>query len=282
MRLNIFIPSKGRAGSAYSVKTFPSATIVVHSKSEQKAYRECYHEANIIVSGVKADAYGLTRQREWICNNLVSKNEWIVFADDNIRVVLALPEPHYLQSFIPIEPKKEICSHWRPLYRTLCAEERFLDEIVPDIVSHCKVVGAHLAGFPSTDNILFRKQKFRDVAYVSGKMMIWHNTGEIPFDHSITMEDFYHTAENLRLYGRSVVNNFVWPRAYHYESGGMGRYEERISLRKADVKILMGRYPGLFRVKDREGFEPGTDLQLNVLRDDIDQWRRFMSQKRLV
>ncbi len=282
MKYRIFIPSKGRPQTAYSIKTFPSATVVVHNNAEYSAYKQYNPQANILVSGVKADAYGLTRQREWICKMMAGKNEWIVFADDNIRRLVALPEPHYSRTFIPIEPKKEVCSHWRPLYRTACTEERFLNEIVPDIISHCKAIGAHLAGFPSTDNILFRKKKFRDIAYVSGKMMIWHNTGDIDFDHTISMEDFYHTAENLRLYGKVVVCSFVFPTAYHYEAGGMGKYEERIKVRKNDVKILTERYPGLFRIKNRVGFEPGTDLQLALHSEDIDRWRVSLARKRLL
>lgn len=263
---------------------------MLHSNRERDAYLEYNSTAKLVVSNTKADQFGLTRQREWVCNNLVRKGEWLVFADDNIREVRALVNPHYLKlsQIDEIEnmarssqPIKEIITKWRKLFRVHCSEGRLLTTIVPDTICHCQQVGAHLAGFSLTDNGLFRGNKFQDVAYIKGKLMIWHNTLEVPFDHTITMEDFYHTAEHLLRYGRAVLNNWCWPRAYHYEPGGLGRYAERAPHRQRDVQILLQRYRGLFRVKDRKGFAPSTDLQLAVTTKHIERWRQQMHRPRL-
>lgn len=296
--MKIFIPTKGRPVRISTHKYFPSAYVVVHNEQEAEQYRAnaTIDPKRILISGAKTDAFGLTRQREWVCQTQAKKNEWILFADDNIYYLLAMDKEHYgfpevlltadhtrLSEEEKATARKE-GAIWRPRFNTRVPVERFLREIVPDTVSHCEIIGAHLAGFSLTDNILFRRKKFVDVGYVIGKLMLWHNTGHVPFDHTVTMEDFYHTAENLKRYGVCVVNNFVAvrPTNCHYLPGGMGTYDERVPYRKRDVETLLARYPGMLAVKDREGFVPGTDLRLLLhSREDVQRWQRAQKRTRL-
>ena len=95
-------------------------------------------------------------------------------------------------------------------------------------------------------------------------------------------EDFRNTAEHLCRYGAVLINNYIFPVANHYEGGGMGTYQERIPVRKQDVRLLMEKYPGLFRIKDRSGFEPATDLALRLhTPKQIQAWRRELPRLRL-
>ena len=277
--MRIFVPSKNRAQTIRTHKLFPEAIVVVHNDAEAESYQRAQPGIHLAVSNVKADAYGLTRQREWICQNLARPNEWFVFADDNIRSLIGVIDGYYEQESLPV--KMEEGAIWRPRFNALCSAKRFLEVVVPDTINYCKKVGAHLAGFATTDNIVFRRRKFVRCGYVIGKLMIWHNTGEIPFDHTISMEDFYHTAMHLIHYGACVVNQYIFPRASHYQPGGMGTYEERIPIRQRDVKELMRRFPGLFRVKNREGFAPNTDLQLRVTQNTLDEWLASYRRRRL-
>lgn len=273
--MKVFIPSKGRARTISTHKVFPDSVVVVHSLQEQELYAqyhpELFYAGRIHVSNVPADTFGLTRQREYVCQNLVKKDEWFVFCDDNVKSVQALVPPYYDEEEVDVQ--MENCSDWRPRFNVDCSSDYFFHVVVKDTIEYCKRVGAHLAGFTLTDNVLFRAKKFRKAGYVIGKMMVWHNTQEMPFDHSISMEDFYHTAINLKMYGAAVVNNFCRPKAGHYEEGGMGRYEDRVPVRQQDVIKLMEMFPGLFRVKNRKGFVDNSDLQLRITQNNIEKWR---------
>jgi hypothetical protein len=280
--MKIFIPSKNRAQTINTHNLLPDATVIVHDKKQLREYRLHNPSMNLEVSNVTADAYGLTRQREWVCRHLVKKNEWFIFADDNIRSLIAVVDPFYGIEELPLSDRasKQQGALWRPRFNAICDPKRFTDVIVPDTIRYCEQVGAHLAGFAITDNIIFRKKKFSACSYVIGKLMIWHNTLEIPFDHTISMEDFYNTAMHLKHYGACVTNKFVYPRSTHYQPGGMGTYDERVPIRKKDVKELIRRFPGLLRVHNREGFAPNTDLSL--VYDRAAELTRLRNRFRLV
>lgn len=262
--MKIFIPSKNRAKTINTHNLFPEAVVIVHDKKQYKEYRSYNPNMNLEISNVTADAYGLTRQREYVCKNLAKKNDWFVFADDNIRSLIAVIDPFYSCPELPIhEPAtKQQGALWRPRCNAICDPRRFIDIIVSDTINYCEEAGAHLAGFAITDNIIFRRKKFSACSYVIGKLMVWHNTLEIPFDHTISMEDFYNSAMHLKHYGACVTNKFVYPRSTHYQAGGMGTYDERVPVRQKDVKELLKRFPGLLRVHNRKGFAPNTDLSL--------------------
>ena len=280
--MRVFIPTKGRHKSISTHQAFDGSDyfIVVHDEDERERYvdNSTVEESRVIVSGVAADDYGLTRQREWICENLVEPDEWFVFADDNIKALTAVAKGYYDCTELPVQDGNGPI--WKDVYSRLCTVERFM-EIAAETRGIAESVGAHWCGFATTPNFYFRGTKWRYAGYVIGKLTIAHNIG-VPFDHTISMEDFNNTAEHLYRFGAVVINNFVWPQAGHYEGGGMGRYEERVPVRKQDVQLLLRKWPGLFRVKNRPGFEPDTDLALRLHRaKQIQQWRRDLPKLRI-
>lgn len=275
--MRVFIPTKGRAQAITSHLLFSGmdVTIVVHNEAERADYlcNPTIRPEQVLISDTLMDRAGLTRQREWIMNTLVQPGEWFVFADDNIRRILAVPQPYYTR---PLLNALEYAPDVRKRIFRQNAEPEHLHFAFQESIQVAQHIGAQMVGFAVTDHTLSRGRKFRSFGYVIGKMLLMqHNT--IPFDHSITMEDFRNTAEHLLRNGAVLINNFIVPMAKHYQPGGMGTYDERIAYRQADVAQLLRLYPGLFRVKQREGFAPNTDLALKIsTAKQLQQWRQTM------
>lgn len=278
--MRIFIPTKGRSQQIGAHKYFAGAdyTIVVHNAAERDAYLQnpTIDPARLVVSDTAPDTFGLTRQREWICQNLVQPGEWFIFSDDNVTDFVAVPEPWYCQPTLDVQNGRE---EWKALFDTPCPLARFFC-IAQEMIDVATSKGAHWCGFATVPNFFFLGKKYRFSGYVIGKVTVSHNIG-VPFDHTISMEDFNNTAEHLLRYGAVVINNFARPVASHYNTGGMGTYQERIPIRKQDVSRLMRKFPGLFRIHDRPGFVQGTDLAIRLTTPtQIATWRRSMLQRR--
>lgn len=278
--MRVFIPTKGRANTISSHALFPGmdVKIVVHNEAEWLEYAKnpTIRPEQILISGTPIDRGGLTRQREWVMQTQIKPGEWFLFADDNIQEIWAVPQPYYDRTMLlPMEYDTETR---RRIFNTAAAGDH-LQFVLQDSVDTAQQIGAQMIGFSVTSNPLWRGRKFRALGYVIGKMFLMqHNT--IPFDHTITMEDFRNTAEHLLRNGAVLINNYLAPVAKHYQPGGMGTYEERIAYRQADVKKLMNLYPGLFRIKDRDGFAPGTDLALKITTSkQLHIWRTTMLRR---
>jgi hypothetical protein len=278
--VRVFIPTKGRYDTINTHKVFDGTDymIVVHNVDEADRYLEndSIPLDRLVVSGVAADAYGLTRQREWIVDNLVDEDEWFIFADDNIRYIEAVPEEWYGNDEQPFG--KLYSAEWRKRYATHCSMDRFMD-IAYEMVDMAEGLDTVLCGFAAVDNYYYRRGHWRTYGYVIGKMTIVcnHNIARF-YRHDITMEDFTFTAYTLLKYGRVLINNYVRAVAGHYQAGGMGKYDERIPYRLADCVKLMDLFPGLYRPKKLKHMVPGTDLALRLTGGEhrIDAWRETM------
>lgn len=278
----IFIPTKNREKTIATARYFEGFdyTVLVHNKDQASAYRLAgkatgVDPKRVIVTGVPADQFGLTRQREWVTQNLVEKDEWFVFADDNIREIQAVPLPEYSSSSLDVQSDETL----RSAFRTRCEPERFLGEIFVECTSRADKLGVSHLGFAAVDNYFFRGNKWKNVAYIIGKLMLWKNTGELVFDHTITMEDFELTAQSILKFGYSLVNNYVYPLAGHYEMGGMGTKKERLPDRINDVALLQKKYPGLFNVKIRPDGNPDLGLKFYTHEKAMEWKRNFRGLK---
>lgn len=278
--MRVFIPTKGRASSITSHRLFPGmdVTVVVHNEAERAAYLQQTDitPEQVQVSGVAMDKGGLTRQREWVMRNLIQPGEWFLFADDNIQRITLVPAPYYERPLL--QPMEYTTEARKRVFEMDPTPDQFAAALA-DSVATATAIGAQMVGFSVTDNPLWRGRKFRTIGYVIGKMFLMQHNN-IPFDHTITMEDFRNTAEHLLRNGTVLINNFIAPTAKHYQPGGMGTYEERIAYRQADVGKLLNLYPGLFRVKNRAGFAPNTDLALKITtQKQLQHWRKYMQQR---
>jgi hypothetical protein len=271
--MKVIIPTKDRSETIQTHKVFADfdLSILVHDKAQAALYRAnpTVPADRLVVTGVTGDAFGLTRQREWACVHLLQPGEWCVFADDNIAQLTAVDEAHWRYGNLPTDRDEE-GNKWRAVYGGECPGERFL-RIAEECVAMAERVHAHLVGFATTSNPFFRGKQWRQVGYVIGKLMVWQNVG-VPFDHTVTMEDFYHTAEHLRRFGTVLINNFVFPVATHYNEGGMGTKNERLPHRRRDVAVLAQRYAGLLRPKPREDGNPDLCVALTTLAQ-VKKWQ---------
>lgn len=274
LTMKIIIPTKGRHTTICTHIVFPSAYILVHDNKECSMYiknMSIEHDRIIVTSTEK----GKSRQMEWASDNLIDINEWFIFADDDIRYIECLPEPWYWEDKIQLPPK---CSKmWRHRYQEECDPTFFLSTIVPDMIERAERIGTGLCGFAMNDNYYFRSRHWRNVGYVGGGLTITKNCG-IPYNHSITMEDFTITAEHLLRFGAVLINNYARPVTIgNYSVGGHGTYNERANRRVKDCSMLMSLYPRLFRIRDRKGFVRGTDLAVRLHSEkQIEAWRASM------
>lgn len=275
----IFIPSKNRPATICTHRYFKDFDyhVVLHSYEQALEYiREMpqthIDPERILVSGVPADQFGLTRQREWVIHEsgLCAQGDWIVFADDNIRDVQAVAEGYYRDPSLDVEGHPE----YRSVFEAHCEPARFMNEIVPECINVAAGWDAHHVGFATTDNFFYRAKHWKKIGYIIGKLMVWHCHDQI-FDHEITMEDFELTAQSVLRHGVAPVNNWVYPVAGHYEAGGMGTKKERLASRVQDVVLLLKKYPQFFTEKVRADGNP--DLGLRLYQDkQIAQWRNYM------
>ena len=275
--MKIVIPTKNREETIKTHRYFENCDyyVLVHNLRQFNKYKKYSDETGlnmgrVIITNVKSDQFGLTRQREWACENLIDKDEWFVFADDNIKTIQAVGEPFYNEPVLDVKGNKSL----RDFYKAECSPDRFF-EIVNEGINKADQYGVHHYGFSPVDNFFFRGKKWKEVAYIIGKLMVWHNTGRLQFDHKITMEDFELTAQSLLKFGCAMVNNYVYPVAGHYEKGGMGTVDERLKDRQKDVKILMDKYPGLFRLKSKDVDNPDLSLRFYD-HAKVKQWRLMM------
>lgn len=270
--MKIIIPTKGRERSisSHNVTAFAHADlhVLVHNNEERDRYLELNPDlaSALVVTDTEPDTFGLTRQREWACRNLADPGEWFVFCDDNVLDLTAVPWLSYGEDALPVQVANAAPGWpqqgWRHLFgRSVPATD--WDALYEALVGTAGILGARLVGFATNSNPYFRGKHFRTVGYVIGKMMLWKND-PYEWNHAISMEDFVHTAEHLRRYGRVLIDNFIFPKAQHYQPGGMGPYRERIEQRRQDCTALLLRYPGLFRIRERGGFEYGTDLSVRL------------------
>ena len=267
--MRAFVCSKDRAATISTYQVLQAlgvdVAVVVHNQEQFADYLAAGrvpHTA-LRISNTPADAYGLTRQREYVCRRLADPGEWFIFADDNIHGITVHPAAATNLNGLGIgvfgprdaqaQARADLATPATP------ASWQAVTSYLVDVATGC---GAHLVGFATNDNPAFRNQHLRTIGYVSGKLMLWHNDPAFDWDHTITMEDYRNSAEHLLNYGAVLVDNWTRPVAGHYEPGGMGTYDERIPYRQRDVQRLLQMYPGFFRVKDRKGFVPGTDLAL--------------------
>lgn len=280
--MRIFIPSFERAMriSTHRLLKGLDWTVVVHNDAEADAYRR--HSgiptSRLIVSGVEPSDTGIWHQRKWICQNLAEPGEWFVFADDNIRAFRRVHPKFYDRDRLPVTTQNS--GKWQKVYGVTTGGDELMALWEQD-VARAEEIGTGLVGFATTGNPLFRTKHYGTVGYVITKCALWRNDPETDWSTPVNMDDFQFTGERLLRHGKVLINRFLFPESKHYEEGGIGPYETRVNPRRRSVRTIMRQYPGLFRVKDRKGFAPNTDLQLRLTTEkQIALWRAEMLRGR--
>lgn len=186
-------------------------------------------------------------QLEYI-QNQVQEGEWYLKADDNIRA--------FMDASGNTMSNKEA---WRTIEQA---------------VSEAEKRGARLVGFAPVDNPFFRKTKYRDVGFCVGKMYAEKRTKGIECSGEVrVMDDYERTAQHLFRFGRVLVCNSLHAKAKHYETGGIGSWDERLPRKKLDCQILVEKFLGLYRYKSKAGKDPKSEIQMRFTNlEQVQEW----------
>lgn len=273
--LKIVIPSFNRhktiKTTIYLDKAgFKNYFVLLHNEDQKKLYLSegRINPENIIVTNQPP---GISNQRRWIVNEFINKNEWFITMDDNIETFTALPSHEYVKSSLNVLSDPNL----RNLFnREINAND--LIKLCEADIEHCEKHKIFYGGFAVVDNYYFRAKKYRYVGYVISKAAIIKNVG-LEYDPMIeAMDDYGFTAENLLSFGKVLINNYIFPVAGHYEKGGIGTYEQRLTRKINDCEYLMNKYPGLFRYKVKKGCHPKAELQVRFTNtNQVIKWRNL-------
>lgn len=270
--MKVIIPSKGRADRLTTPALFAEQDyhVLVHNEEEWDRYHDAHPEIpceRLHNTRTQAEPFGKTRQQEWACRELVAHDEWFIFADDNLQGITALPEPWCRERYLNSRG-----SGWQRIYDTPCSQERFWQEITPELQAETERVRGHLGGFSVHSNALYRQRKWGHIGYVIGSLILWHN---LPFtwDHRISMEDMRNSAEHIVQYGAVAINRYAYAVKRHHQPGGLGTSAERRGHRQEAVRLLLQQYPGFFK-RRRDPLDPdGVDLVVTLRETQAEPWR---------
>ncbi len=245
-----FIITYNRADtiSTNDLDLFWDAKIVVHSREQAKLYatNENILRSQIIISGVDPGKAGKTRQQKWVMDNLVEKGEWVMFIDDDITKVYGIDKKYYDILMMPI---RDVSTKFLlQAYNKPCSSNYF-EFIIKDSIKRAEKIGAKLCAFGPFNDPFFKDRKWNFMKPVMGALLVIKNNKAIKWDYYGAMDDTEMTAEHLLKFGAVVINNFLWTdHGFYNNDGGHGlisgkRNEERVE----NIKVMMEKYPGLFK-----------------------------------
>ena len=274
--MKIVIPTKGRALTIKSHLMLKKAgvpfKIIVHNQEEYDKYIQnpTIQKEDLVISG---QPYCVSAQRQWILENLIDEGEWFLTLDDNVVGFTGVPEELSDRETLPVEEDKELSKEY---YKDLSVE-RFL-KICDEMIKKSDQEQIYYCGFAVVDNFYFRGKKYRNVGYVISKVALIKKTKLINYDQKVmATDDYAYTAENLKIFGKVLINNYVFPTAGHYEEGGIGNYEQRVNKKIVDCEYMMKKYPGLFRYKIKADCHPKAEVQINFTNlEQVEAWRESL------
>jgi hypothetical protein len=227
--------------------------ILVHNEQELSDYKKHNPNLNIICTDIDvALGGGLPRQRKWAIDNLVKHDEWIVFADDNIKEIHGITNNTWHQDEIT-QPNTYDWSN--------VGEVKFVERI-NYLTNYADTNNAYHIGFLPAHNYYFARRKVKHFGFCMGKMTLWKKDNNFVWNNIYlsAMEDFNHTAMHLVNYGIVIVHDYMYPHAYHYQKGGEGSREYRKPIRVNSIKVLTTLYPNLIKKKLRKDGYPDARI----------------------
>lgn len=283
--MRVFIISKGRAATATTGKYFeyhkPWETFFVVPEEERYQYLE-HQLLPVICSPV-----GFPEIKDWILETQVQPNEWVLICEDDIIDFWSVIPEYYWMPVFPYEEihdkQKAEGGRWRQYmedtFNSLTSPEYLHDLVLADI-RKAEELGVHLIGYAANDNPMFRKKKYRTVAFIIGRtLVVKPNKARHPVDIQV-MEDYAYTAEHFYHYGRVLCNNYIHWKSTLFQEGGLGNREQRYPLHVDAQAKLLSRYGNLFGAKERVGRGlPEVRLRLHN-EEKVQEWQMFMRELR--
>lgn len=222
---------------------------------------------NIVVAkGTKS----LAEKRAWAISEFTTqRNPWIIWLEDNITRITAVDEDKY-----HLQQIKKTQREW---YHTRELGFSILLQLIQEDITLAKKIGAYYGGFASNDNHYFRKTKYRPISFVWTKMCYFSNRGPDWQIGVMEKDDYLNTAHQLAHVGTVLTNNFIYPwHKKHEGRGGSRKKEDRFDDKINATRIIIDRYPGLFRERLKAGCPAGTEIQLRTTnKNSLEEWRTY-------
>lgn len=220
---------------------------------------------------VVSESFNLGSKRQWAVDTFTSKESpWLLFFEDNIQRVTMVLDEYY--------DKPRIDPTTREIYHSQeVGPQRVIQRMLEDI-KLASDLNAFFGGYACNDNHYFRKVKYRTIAFVWTKIGYVRRGGPKWPDYVNEMDDYAMTAECLLHSGKVLVNNYIYPWAKRYEGrGGSRTQEERVDDKRATVKELMRRFPGLFRIHNKPTAPADTEILLTMRSESkLNEWREML------
>jgi hypothetical protein len=259
----IYVCSKGkpqtmRIAETFKRDKFKDYVVILSPEDDQIAYKQNYGCAVLI-----SPAKNLSAKKEWIIKTQSTRGEWVLIVEDNITS---------FTGWLSSAPPKDL-----KLLKKQITTQQFL-KVVNEDVKKAEKSGAVIGGFASNNNPFFRKKKYREVGFIWGKAVYYRNVGLQWLNHLNEMSDYAITGLSLLHSGKVVINNFIYPESKRFEKvGGTGGYEKRVPHKQAAAKFLVEFFKGLYRITDRPGLAPNSEVRMRFsTTKQINQWRNTM------
>lgn len=268
----VVVFSKGKSEMTYTGEWFKKHkfcdAVFVLSKGDNRNE----YEKTTGCKAVLSDSFNLASKRQWAMDFFCDDGEWLYFFEDNIIRVTGVTPERFME--------EEIRPTTRMLYHKVEYSPQQVLKIMQRDTKVATSLDAWFGGYACNDNHFFRSRKYRDIAFVWTKMGYVRQGGPRWPTYLNEMDDFGMTAECLMYSGRTLVNNFLYPWSKRYEGrGGSRTLEERAEDKRKSVKLLLSRFPNLFRPKEKAGCPSGTELQLRFhSKKQVEKWREEMNQ----
>ncbi len=218
---------------------------------------------------------GVSLARDFVCKNLMPKNEWCVWIDDNVGSITGL-----LPSLVTEKIDFKDGINWRKEFERVLTRSQ-LDWHIRRTIDRADSVGTIFCGFANENNFFFRGRHWQDYGYCRTQFALYKNDGStwMPFE-TMMLEDLYKSIDVVCRYGQVVINRFVKPKKPMFETGGIGSFKDRLPWLQDNCKRLMEMYPGLLKYQgsgDQYGLPEAKDFHVTFARRSktgIDRWRK--------
>lgn len=243
------------------------ATVVVHNMDIVRRMRKVFPDFEIVSSNTER----LVDKRNWILKRMLSKNEWFIGMDDNIRGFTMVQKPFRRNSIndtagtVPKGYKS-----WREIYNKEVSYKDWHREFCIDL-DIAASEGANLVGVATMENPWMRARHYSNYRFVKTKIYAMRNTGKFWFENDIS-HDSWLTAMCIAVHGKVLVDSYLHHKVKMYEIGGLGTREEREA--KGLLKFMdhtIKSFPGLVTV----GHGKNTALRMcKTNENSVEKWRK--------
>jgi hypothetical protein len=245
-------------------------TIVTHDEKIADVLSEKY-EVPAVFTGAEPGVHAHAANRNFIIQNLVGEGQWYVGVDDNITEIYRPPPDIYnVYDTVEQDPK------YRKLFMTPLPGGSLMDEL-DQLRLACEEFDTVYGGFGYVDNYFFRRNKWRVNGYVKSKLFVACNDGRRwDWDPGLgIMLDHAKTYDTIARYGRTIVNQWIYPDHPRFQPGGLGSHMERMPHRLKTMEVFKRVFKGLVKINEGEieGYYDNPTLAIRS-QHKIDQWRK--------